>query len=241
MIEIRHVARDTRAAYEAIYAGRGIRQPDEVWDALLALLDITPGMGLLDVAGGEGGLARRAREYGLHGYVVDLSARAVGVGASTGVAAAVGNGEALPYADATFERVVNFGSLEHYDDPVRGAAEMARVLSPTGLALVQVPNAFGLRWSVMRAWRSGDVADDGQPIQRYATRLGWQRLLEAGGLRVVRTVAFEDLRESPRGMRGFLAAVVHPSRFLIPLARYLPVNMASMFLFLCERVADTGD
>ncbi len=242
MIEIRHVAKDTRAAYDAIYAGRGIRQPDEVWDGLLDLLDVERGMTLLDVAGGEGGLARRATERGLIGHVADLSARAVAVAGAVGVAAVVGNGEALPYADATFDRVVNFGSLEHYDEPVAGAAEMARVLRPGGRALIQVPNAFGLRWSVLHAWRHGDVADDGQPIQRYATRLGWQRVLEAGGLSIVSVLPFEDERAAPRGLGGWVGAVRHPTRALIPVARHLPVDMASMFLFVCRRaiVADAS-
>lgn len=243
MIEIRHVARDTRAAYEAIYAGRGIRQPDEVWDGLLDLLDTEPGMTLLDVAGGEGGLARRANERGLVGHVADLSARAVAVAGRAGVCAVVGNGEALPYADGTFDRVVNFGSLEHYDDPVAGAAEMARILRPGGRALIQVPNAFGLRWSVLHAWRHGDVADDGQPIQRYATRLGWQRVLEAGDLSIIDVLPFEDERAAPHGVGGWVATLRHPTRALIPVARHLPVDMASMFLFVCRRAimaADTG-
>jgi SAM-dependent methyltransferase len=232
-IEIRHVPGSTRSAYEAIYSGPGMRQPDYVWDTMLDLLELEPGMRLLDVAGGEGGLARRARERGVDAQAVDLAGTAMLVARRSGVPATVGNGESLPFATGTFDRIVNFGSLEHYLDPVRGVMEMRRVLAPDALALIQVPNTFGLRWSVMHAWRHGEVADDGQPVQRYGTRRGWTRLLHAGGLNVRAVLAFEDLRLAPRGVHGWFGALVHPSRLLIPLSTRLPVDMASMFVFLC--------
>lgn len=237
MIEIRHVAGGTRAAYDELYAGRGLRQPEAVWRGLLEVLDVAPGMRLLDVACGEGQLLHLAARLGLEAHGVDISPVAVSRGAAPGVLAAVADGERLPYPDGAFDRVVSFGSLEHYEVPEAGAAEIARVLDSGGRALFQLPNAFGLRWSVLSAWRSGDVADDGQPLQRYATRRQWERLLEGAGLRVVTTLPFEDSRLAPRGIAGVLSALRHPTRFLIPMAGLLPVNMASMFLFVCVKAS----
>jgi ubiquinone/menaquinone biosynthesis C-methylase UbiE len=43
-----------------------------------------------------------------------------------------GDAEHLPYADDTFDAVVNFGIIHHLPDWRRGVAELARVLRPGG-------------------------------------------------------------------------------------------------------------
>jgi len=237
MVEIRHVEGGTRSAYDEIYADVGIRHPDALWLWLLRLIDVQPGMRLLDVACGEGQLLRFATMMGVEAHGVDLSHVALVPArlGSPGALAAVADGEALPYPDAYFDRVTNMGSLEHYEDPARGAAEMARVLKPDGLVCLHVPNTFGLRWNVMHAWRRGDVHDDGQPIQRYGTRAQWTRLLAAGGLSVERVLGYEEAADWPQRPADWLGLVRHPSRVLIPAARFLPVDMASIFLFLCRK------
>lgn len=235
LIAFRHVPGGTRAAYEQIYAGPGIRHPDRLWDWILDLVEARPGMRLLDVACGEAQLVARAEARGLRAQGVDLSATALR--AAPGRALAVSDGERLPYPDGGFDLVTNMGSLEHYEDPVAGAAEMARVVRPGGLVCLHVPNTYGLRWAVAHAWRHGDVQDDGQPIQRYGTRGQWTRLLRAGGLEVERVLGYEEMAHAPRGLRGWAGALRHPSRLLVPLADRLPVDMASILLFLCRPAA----
>ena len=241
MVEIRHVPGSTRGAYDEIYADTGIRHPDSLWWWLLDLIGAQPGMRLLDVACGEGQMLRFALLCGIEAHGVDLSHVALSHARSEapGAVVAAANGEALPYPDDRFDRVTNLGSLEHYEDPVAGAAEMARVLKPDGLVCLHVPNTFGLRWSVMHAWRNGDVHDDGQPIQRYGTRAQWTRLLEAGGLAVERVVGYEEASDRPRSPADWLGVARHPSRLLVPAVRFLPVNMASIFLFLCRKATPT--
>jgi len=240
MIEIRHVADrgDAQAAYDGLYAGHGIDNPVRHLEHLLDLIDARPGQRLLDVACGEAGLVRVARARGLTAQGVDLSPVALAAGRRGGLPTgvlAVADGQALPFPDRCFDRVTNIGSLEHYADPLAGVAEMARVLAPGGRAAILVPNTFGLRWSVLHAWRHGDVHDDGQPIQRYATRGQWQRLLEAGGLIVERVVGSENQDDLPASGRDIGVLLRHPSRLLIPLARWVPVDMASMLIFVCGR------
>jgi SAM-dependent methyltransferase len=145
------------------------------------------------------------------------------------------DGEALPYPDAIFDRVTNIGSLEHYLDPVCGAAEMARVLKHDGLACILVPNSFGLRWNVLYTWLHGDVHDDGQPIQRYGTRRQWERVLTAGGFRIERAVGYEALGSLPASLAELPDLLRHPSRWLVPFAPWIPVDMASMFVFVCRK------
>lgn len=233
LMEIRHTGRTSRA-YDAIYSGEGIRQPKRFHRWLLRLIDARPGMRLLDVACGEAQLSRAAGDWGLEAHGVDFSVVALRRGErdSQRTMLGVADGESLPYAEGTFDRVTSIGSLEHYEDPIRGAAELGRVLRDDGLAAVLLPNSFGLRWNVLYTWRSGDIHDDGQPLQRYGTRRQWVRVLEAGGLRVIRTHGHEGFLEGPV---AWLGALRHPSRLLMLVGDRLPIDMASMFVFVCRK------
>jgi SAM-dependent methyltransferase len=239
MIEIRHAAdrADRQSAYDELYSEHAIGNLVRHFRQLLDLVDARPGMRLLDVACGEAGLLHAAARRGLAVQGVDLSPVALAAGAP-GLprgSLALADGEALPFPDAWFDRITNIGSLEHYADPLAGAAEMARVLRPDGLAAILVPNTFGLRWNVLHAWRTGDVHDDGQPLQRYATRGQWERLLAAGGFSIERVVGYEKQDDLPQRIGEIGGLARHPSRLLIPLARWLPPDMASMLIFICRR------
>ena len=54
----------------------------------------------------------------------------------------LGDLEALPFADATFEAAINIVTLEHVLDPARVLCELGRVLSPGGRFLLVAP----LQW-----------------------------------------------------------------------------------------------
>lgn len=56
-----------------------------------------------------------------------------------GVRRLLGDAEALPFADDSFDRYVSAGSIEYWPDPQRGIAEAFRVLRPGGLALIVGP------------------------------------------------------------------------------------------------------
>lgn len=101
----------------------------------------------------------------------------------------LGDGGALPFADESFEVVLNLGNLEHFTNLEAGIEEMRRVLTPQGRAWVLLPNLYysGALWRVIR---TGYGPDHHQPIDRFATRSEWRDLLEAGGLRVVRIVPY---------------------------------------------------
>ena len=51
----------------------------------------------------------------------------------------LGDAEALPFADDTFDRYVSAGSIEYWPDPQRGIAEAYRVTNAGGTALVIGP------------------------------------------------------------------------------------------------------
>jgi MPBQ/MSBQ methyltransferase len=51
----------------------------------------------------------------------------------------LGDAEALPFGDATFDRYVSAGSIEYWPDPQRGVAEAFRVLRPGGVGVIVGP------------------------------------------------------------------------------------------------------
>lgn len=105
------------------------------------------GQRLLEVGCGIGtDLARFARGGALV-TGVDLSETAVGLArqnlALHGLAAEelrVANGEALPYADASFDVVYLHGVVQYTDDPGRLIREAHRVLKPGGAGIFMVYN-----------------------------------------------------------------------------------------------------
>jgi ubiquinone/menaquinone biosynthesis C-methylase UbiE len=86
----------------------------------------------------------------------------------------LGEAEALPFHDNTFDNVLSFGAFNYFSDPVKSLREMARVVKPEGLIVVSdeypsLPNRMifhkiGLpgvdRWILSRFMRLGDKFTD---------------------------------------------------------------------------------
>ena len=104
-----------------------------------------PAARTLDVGCGPGQLSIKLAERGLVVTGVDLDPEMI-ERARTNAASAdelddapefmVANAASLPFPDATFDIVVSTMSMHHWDDPAAGLAEIARVLRPTGRALI---------------------------------------------------------------------------------------------------------
>ncbi len=235
MLEIRHVQdQDLRHAYEEIYRDEGILHTDSFYRWILSLLRPQPHKRFLDIACGQGRLVWFAARQGLEAHGLDLSAQAVKKGQSP-AHLIVADGQRLPYPDGSFHYLTNIGSLEHYVDPAEGVREMARVLTPDGVACILLPNTFSLLGNVLFAWHNGRTADDGQPIQRYAARYEWQDLLEEGGLRTVRTYKYEC--ELPRSWRDLRRKYLRYPKTLVRLllTPLIPLNLANSFVYICRK------
>ena len=129
--------------------------------------------------------------------------------------------------------VCNIGSLEHFQSMEAALRETCRVLRPRGRAVILLPNAFSLV-DVLRVWRTGDVNDDGQPLQRTATLCWWRRLLTEGGLDVQGVLG--HYRERPRTLADAWWYVLHPSKLArVLLAPVMPLTWASSFVFVCRK------
>lgn len=94
---------------------------------------------VLDVAGGTGHVARAYAEHARCATVLDLTAEMLAVGKREVDAAGVrnvifqlGEADAMPFLDSSFDLVVSRFAVHHFADPGAAVAEMARVCRPGG-------------------------------------------------------------------------------------------------------------
>jgi ubiquinone/menaquinone biosynthesis C-methylase UbiE len=89
---------------------------------------------VLDVAGGDGYWAGQARKRGARAVALDLDGAKLSRGSHLANAPALIKGDALqlPFADASFDRVMSICAIEHFDDGEKALDEMTRVLAPGG-------------------------------------------------------------------------------------------------------------
>lgn len=243
MIEIRHPqvesAADIRIVYDAIYATRGLVHRDSFYLWLLNLLNPQPGRRLLDISCGEGRLVVLAQQRKVQAFGIDFSRVAIQRGSLRARSSSfiVGDGEQLPLASNSFDYVTHIGSLEHYIAPLAGVREIVRVLKEDGKACVLLPNAYGIL-GIRHVWKYGEVHDDGQPLQRYATRRTWQRLLESGGLNVEHVIGYNGIA-FPRNLADVLWLAIRPKKIARLLASaFVPLHLASSFVFICSKRAN---
>ncbi len=176
---------DLQVSYNRLYqewlgSHRNNAQPLQ----LVNLLNVQTGK-LLDVACGMGFLLDFASQRGAAAFGLDISRVALEKAhlEDPGRRVIEGNGEFLPWPDATFDYVTCLGSLEHFIHPDRGAREISRVMKPTGKAAILLPNSHHLQ-AIYNVYKTGSVLPELQDFERFGTRVEWQALLEENGLKV---------------------------------------------------------
>jgi ubiquinone/menaquinone biosynthesis C-methylase UbiE len=165
--------------------------------AVLAAGDLRPGLRVLDVSTGTGeaSLAIIPR-IGSSGLLVGVDIAAAMLQAARGrltksaflpVAA---DGQALPFADASFDAVVCQLGLQFFPDPGRGLMEFRRVLRDggrVGICVISTPDQAPM-WGIL-----ADVLGRAMPGQRDVTQLSFaladsrrlEHLLTGAGFRDV--------------------------------------------------------
>jgi ubiquinone/menaquinone biosynthesis C-methylase UbiE len=148
----------------------------------------------LDVGtGGSGGPVIEAARVGVEAVGCDLSAEAIlaarRFAAHQGVEGlasfVVCTAEQLPFPDRSFGSASAVAVLEHLDDDLAGASELARVLRPGGLAWITVPHAF--RWMPPLVWPVYWWHDRRIGHKRHYDEQRLVRLAARAGLEHVRT------------------------------------------------------
>lgn len=126
-----------------------------LYDRVLGGLDLAPlrqhidlpAGRLLDVGGGTGRVARALQGEVEMAVIVDVAWGMVRVARRhPGLLPVQAVAEHLPFADGTFDRVLIVDALHHVIDAARALEEMARVLRPGGLLVIEEPDIR--RWPV---------------------------------------------------------------------------------------------
>lgn len=107
------------------------RAPEPVQTAL----DFCCGTGFASIGLAVAGLAKHVHGCDLSKQMLECT-RANAKRAGVDVALALCDGEALPYADGTFDLIVARGALHHLPSPVDALREARRVLAPGGAVVV---------------------------------------------------------------------------------------------------------
>jgi SAM-dependent methyltransferase len=151
---------------------------------------VAPGERVLDMGCGGGRHAFALYRRGAHVVALDLDAAelkdvagmfaAIAPEVPEGATAQAVRGSAyeLPFADASFDRIIAAEVLEHLPEDTRAMAELARVLKPGGSIAVTVP-----RWGPEKVcWALSDAyhANEGGHIRIYKGDQLRERLEQAG-------------------------------------------------------------
>jgi len=144
--------------YQDFIASKGDRLPPRMARALL-LMDLKPGMRVLDMGCGRGEIVLHAARQGAEVVGIDYSADCLRLTRQTleiasdrargRVTLQHADATALPFEDEVFERVLMLDIVEHLHDWQidRALQEAHRVLSPKGyLVLHTLPNRWALQY-----------------------------------------------------------------------------------------------
>ena len=172
--------------WNGLYAERSdaIRKRDDyIWHRFLRLFDTVfepaPGKRLLEIGGAMSSYLEMFRSrYGLEVHAMDYSE----VGCErTRVAlerAGVNLGGEIMCRDflrdtadlaGTFDYVISFGVVEHFEDPSEVMRIFARMLRPGGTVITEIPNTSGWTFDLME-WVSKDLADMHLRIDKHSMR-----------------------------------------------------------------------
>jgi arsenite methyltransferase len=162
-------------------------------EPMLALMNLQPAEGILDLGCGSGWLVRRLARLVIKGSVtgIDVSDQMIhrAQDATSGVPNVefrIGTAEQIPAPADTFTKVVSVESAYYWRDPARGMADILRVLQPGGSA-----------WILINFYRDNPDCHQWRVHYRMTTHLlsaaQWQDLFRSAGFQDVSHRRIPDL------------------------------------------------
>jgi ubiquinone/menaquinone biosynthesis C-methylase UbiE len=235
---------EQRAATYALFAAR---ITSRLTDRLLDAAAVGPGTRVLDIGSGPGHLAARAAERDARVVAIDLAEAMLEEARSrhAGIEFRLGDAEALPFADASFDATVAAFVLLHLAHPEQAVAEAVRVLAPGGRAAFTVWDEpvrcrfLGVLIDAVADAGATPPADlpAGPPLFRFASDAEFASLLSEAGLAnvSVEAVAFEEPIESADELwNGLMCGTVRMSPLILGQTKAMQRRIRHSFEQLLE-------
>lgn len=163
---------------------------------------------LLELGCGTGLVLERVRAFAPGAAGADLSLGMLRRARARGLPVTKASALALPCRDASLDLVYSFKVLPHIERLDDALAEVARVLAPGGVALLEFYNPRSLRglWKKLRWWKArvGAGSHDREVYTAYHTPEEARARARAAGL-------------EPRGGCGIVLLTPHPLAHRVPL------------------------
>jgi ubiquinone/menaquinone biosynthesis C-methylase UbiE len=193
------------AAYEAVFEPFTMKFASEAIDHL----NLAPGHSVLDVGAGSGGAALELAARGMRVTAIDASFRMVerirarANARGVAVEAQAMDGQALVFADATFDAALSVLGVILFPDAARGLAEMHRVVRKGGkVAIVTwtMPERYELAVEMRAAMRSVLPELPAMPLPaqlRYRDAGDFRALFDGIGLKDISIELVTGALEAP--------------------------------------------
>lgn len=189
----------------------------------LRRVEAEPGAAI-DIGAAGGGNTRVLKAHGWSPVAVEYGSEGAEVARERGMTTVRADARHLPFRSGSAGLVVAYDVLEHIEEDDFAAAEIARVLEPSGTALIAVP-------CDMRLWSAHDVAVG--HVRRY-TRNSLRSVIEKAGLHIEElwswnvllrpVVAFRRKKVSDSDLQPLNPVVNAGLTAIIATERYLPVK-----------------
>jgi SAM-dependent methyltransferase len=139
-------------------------------EANLRFLDatgaLTPGVEVLEIGTGTGGMLNALLQRGVRARGVEINPSLIAESRTWfgDLPVQPVTGVALPFPDRSFDVVLSFDVFEHIRDSDAHLREVARVLRPGGRYLIQTPSKWPntvfetIRWKSLTRWRDDHCA-----------------------------------------------------------------------------------
>ncbi|CAG0991705.1 putative methyltransferase YcgJ [Myxococcaceae bacterium] len=175
------------SAASAAYAVSAVHRGGPDLDALIAAAGEIRGRRVLDVGAGAGATALAFVERGAEVTALDATPAMLETLATEATrrglvppSARIGDAAALPFEDAAFDLVTCRVCAHHFADVRAAIAEMARVLRPGGLLLVE--DSISYEDDVQDTWLNAiELLRDPSHVRNHAVS-EWLAMLAAAGL-----------------------------------------------------------